>query len=127
MQAQGKAYESRALRYLDRASGTTQLQKRRWIGYEEPAGRLRAAQPDAFVVLNDRVLVFEVKLTRCLEGILQLETLYFPLLRKLYGLPPCGVLVFRNPGSVFSTPGCRSFKDALSVPTNCISEWHLLV
>lgn len=130
MQARGKAYEARALRFFRRSVGAgIELQSRKWISYEEPLGRLRAAQPDCFVVLSSRVVVLEIKLTRCLEAFLQIERLYFPLLSELFQLPLSGVCVFRNPGAGFVplATGPRSLLEALETPAGAISEWHLLV
>jgi len=131
MMALGNAYESRVLRHISLAGVelAPRLYKRQWIGYEEPPGRLHAAQPDLFVLLSNTCVVFEIKLSRCEEGFAQLERLYFPLLWQLFRLPLAGVCVFRNPGKEYlpfpSRP--RSLREALTTPAGYISEWHLLV
>lgn len=52
------------------------------------------AQPDHYVVLEDRVLLLECKLSAAQEPWNQIERVYGPLLAELYGLPVVGCAVY---------------------------------
>ena len=52
------------------------------------------AQPDHYLVLRDRVLLLECKLSQTPAAWHQLDRVYAPLLRRLYGLPIVAVGVF---------------------------------
>jgi hypothetical protein len=53
-------------------------------------------QPDLFVVLDDRTLLFEFKLSFTLEGIQQLQNIYAPALGSIFQRPVVCCQVARN-------------------------------
>lgn len=98
-QRRGLAYEQKTLRLLSTIfSGLT----REWLRYEAD-GREAHAQPDAWVVMPDEVVAFEIKLTGCTYAHAQLSDLYVPLLSALYDRPVRGLQVCRAASP--TTPG----------------------
>ena len=65
-----------------------------WLRYEDANGR-GWAQPDHFVLLDDRLLLLECKLSQTLDAWHQLEAIYAPLLRWIFGRPVVTIGVFR--------------------------------
>lgn len=72
---------------------------------------------DGMVVLPDRVVVVECKLTHCAEAWHQLRMQYFPVVQKALDLPVCLLEVCKNyvPEVVFPEPVnvCVSFEQFL--------------
>lgn len=54
------------------------------------------AQPDAFVLLENKVLLLEAKLTQSDQAEAQCTKLYVPLLERIYGRPVVSAQVFKN-------------------------------
>jgi hypothetical protein len=85
------------------------------------------AQFDSIVVLEDKVLVFETKLTQCLAGIEELQTLYRPLAAKLFSRPTIGIMICKN---LKLDPGERLLRkpEALTEfkPGHMVWTWHHL-
>jgi hypothetical protein len=131
MKAKGKAYEKKVLLRLSleihslKCSGVVHP----WIGYEEPLGRKRAAQPDVVLFNREYLVVLEIKLSRCEAGFLQIEHLYAPLLTKLYDLPVAGCVIFCNPGRGYApyNPPIRRLSEVSRIEPGSIAEWHLLI
>ena len=66
-----------------------------WLEFEDANGS-GFAQPD-FYFLTDRALFcLEAKLTQKLQGRLQIDELYRPLLSRIYQKPVVGILVCKN-------------------------------
>jgi hypothetical protein len=65
-----------------------------WLRFKDWAGEAWA-QPDFYVPLEDRVLIFECKLTECRQAWVQLDK-YKGLLEEMLGLPACRVMVCKN-------------------------------
>ena len=63
-----------------------------WIEFQDRNGH-GFAQPDHYIVLPDKVLLFECKYSQVEEGLVQIGQLYKPLLRDIYKLPVVGILV----------------------------------
>lgn len=66
-----------------------------WIEYQDING-LGYAQPDIYILQDDRILLLEAKLTQTQNGWDQMEELYEPLLHFIYGLPVYQCLVCQN-------------------------------
>jgi len=96
----------------------------RWIEYSD-TGKRHFAQPDFFRVDPTRVTVFEVKLTQCPAGELQISQLYRPLLECIYQRPVIGVLVCRTlwykPQALILNP-----EDALRIESDGVLTLHWL-
>jgi hypothetical protein len=97
--------------------------RREWIDFSDANGK-GLAEPDGFIVLDDEVVVFEVKLTGCRYGAEQIGGLYVPLLSHIYGRPTRGLQVCRNTGP--DTPGPFiddpvAFVTASTLP---LATWH---
>lgn len=80
--AKGRAYEKKVLRDVKKEFGEAALLNP-WIEFVD-AGGYGWARPDALVELREHVLVIEVKLSHCLDGVEQLTRLYAPLAQFLY-------------------------------------------
>lgn len=97
----------------------------RWIYFLDRNGP-GYAQPDAFLELPDAVLCFEIKLTLCEAGRLQLQELYRPLLRAVFGLPVVGVLMCKN---LTCDPGAVLVRDPSDLLKTCVEHeyvWHYI-
>lgn len=66
-----------------------------WLEFEDESG-FGFCQPDVVLVGEDRVVVVECKLTQTDQAEDQLELLYMPIVRLLFGLPVFGVQICRN-------------------------------
>ena len=67
----------------------------RWFEFEDVNGR-GWCQPDFVKVERNRVIVLELKHTWTEDGQIELEKLYLPVLRTLYGLPTFGIVVAKR-------------------------------
>lgn len=65
-----------------------------WIQWSDALGT-HVCEPDAFVPLVDRLILFEMKLTASLHGVAQLD-LYAELLARIYARPVVRVLVCKS-------------------------------
>lgn len=66
-----------------------------WIAFEDDHG-LGWAQPDAYMVFPEHVVLVEAKLSWKLRAFPQMGVLYAPLLRWLYKKPVVGVLACKK-------------------------------
>lgn len=66
-----------------------------WIEFEDEEG-FGYAQPDVFLVLPSRIILFECKLSETLRGHTQLSSLYSPLLEEIYLRPVVKILACKN-------------------------------
>jgi hypothetical protein len=67
-----------------------------WIAYTDQR-RSGHACPDGVLVLRDRVVLIEAKLSYNTRGWTQLDSLYRPLAEIIWGLPVVRVLVVKHP------------------------------
>lgn len=75
-----------------------------WISFHtEDSGKMQWAEPEGWIELKDRVILFECKLTGGPHGKLQMEGLYKPLLEHIIGKPVYCLLICKN--LTPSTPG----------------------
>lgn len=81
-QRAGLVYERKALAWLD--STFADLRCKQWIRFDDDTGG-RLCQPDAYVVIGPRVVVFEVKVRHTASAYQQLKHLYIPVLRTQFG------------------------------------------
>lgn len=99
----GLSFEKKVLRELRRLNDKGTLPgayyPSQWIAFRDENG-LGFAQPDAFIVMGDCVLLFEVKLTQTFYAVEQCRFLYRPLLEHIFRLP------------VFSLQVCKSLREA---------------
>jgi hypothetical protein len=82
------------------------LNYHQWIEYSDANGP-GYCEPEAWIELKDRVILFECKLTGGVAGRMQLEGLYAPLLEALLGKPVHCLLVCKwttpdTPGPFFA-------------------------
>jgi len=96
-----------------------------WIEYEDANGS-GFAQPDFYFITDYCLIVLEAKLTQKIQGRLQIDELYRPLLRRIYRLPVVGIQVCKN---LTRDPG----KWQIESPTTVLGDireltwtWHYL-
>jgi hypothetical protein len=65
-----------------------------WLRFRMAGRGLDWAQPDHYVVLEDRLLLLECKLSAAQDPWNQIERVYGPLLSALYGLPLVGCAIY---------------------------------
>ena len=82
-QRAGLAYQRKVCTELRRLLGGAALSVGPWIEYRAEAG-LCYCQPDAIAVVQDRVYVFEMKLSTTTDAWWQLRHLYGPVVQYLY-------------------------------------------
>lgn len=75
--------------------GDAEIFHGQWIRFKDSLG-FGHAQPDHYVVMSDRVLLFEDKLSQTVEARAQCLGLYVPLLQFIYKRPVCAIQVFKN-------------------------------
>jgi hypothetical protein len=90
--ARGNSYEAKACRQLRKHFDA--LRTGEWIRFRDYHGT-GFAQPDSFLVLPDRLLCFECKLSTRQDGVGQIASLYKPLLAHIFQKPVTGVLVVK--------------------------------
>jgi hypothetical protein len=95
--AKGITYEHKVQRHLrDLAQELgVEFHAQQWLQFSDADG-LGFAQPDAFVVFEDEVLLFEAKLTQSDQAQGQCLELYVPLLENIYSRPCVACQVFKN-------------------------------
>ena len=67
----------------------------RWFEFEDANGH-GWCQPDFVKIERGRVIVLELKHTWTEDGQIELNKLYLPVLRTLYGLPTFGIVVAKR-------------------------------
>jgi hypothetical protein len=85
----------------------------KWIRFFDEHG-IGHAEPEAYVVLKDRIILFEVKRTGMPAGRMQMEGLYQPLLEKIFEKPVYSLLICQN--VVQDTPHPRFDTRKISSP-----------
>lgn len=117
----GLRYEKRACRAISR--WFPGLVTGRWIRYADVNG-LGWASPDAFKELEDRILLFETKLSQTVRAESQLLELYSPLLFHIFRKPVVSIQVCRN---LYSRPVkmVHGPEDVLTAASNVMWTWHL--
>ena len=124
----GLAYEKLVGRELKRQVSDTLLEGElflgQWILFTDKFG-VGWAQPDAYILMEDRILLLEVKLTQSDSAVPQLLSLYLPLLRKIYDLPILCCQVCRNlryiPKKFVENP-----QEILAKPGPGVFTWHFI-
>ena len=122
----GHSYERVVGRALKRMlfDGTLQgeLFLSRWIMFSDQNG-VGWAQPDAFILMDDQILLFECKLTQTETAHPQLLSLYLPLLRHIYNRPILCLQVCKNlrqiPKKFVESP-----RELLANPGSGVYLWH---
>ncbi len=88
--AMGKTYERKVekhlARWVKREGVDGELYLGQWIKFRDSVGSGHA-QPDAFLVQQELVLLAEIKLTQTLLAEDQMNLLYKPLLQFIFGRP----------------------------------------
>lgn len=107
--AKGVTYEKKAVRELKERFPAAAVQYHRWIHYVESRNGSGYCEPEVFIELKDRLILFEMKLTGGPAGRMQLEGLYKPLLEHLFRKPVFCLLVCKwttpaTPGPFFNSP-----------------------
>lgn len=94
--AKGKRYE-RAFNKVVKiwGEGKGEIYIGAWIHFVDANGR-GYAQPDQFLVLEDKIILFETKLTETDTAKEQTMELYVPLLERIFARPVVACEVFRN-------------------------------
>lgn len=96
-----------------------------WIEFTD-AGGSGFACPDIFIVLENKILLFEVKLTQTPNAVAQMRQLYEPLLACIFNYPIIRCEIYRNAISSVETPYVKSLQDVVEfgTPDETLS-WHL--
>ncbi len=124
----GLAFEKVVGRELKRLVGDELLDGElflgQWILFNDKFG-VGWAQPDAYILMEERIFLFEVKLTQSDSAVPQLLSLYLPLLRKIYNLPILCCQVCKNlryiPKKLVETP-----QEVLANPGPGVFVWHFI-
>lgn len=124
----GLAYEKKVGRKLGRMLRDEELEGElklgQWLLFADDNG-IGWAQPDAYILMGDRILLMECKLTQSDVATPQLLSLYLPLLRKIYNLPILCLQVCHNlryvPKKIVEGP-----KELLEAPGPGVYLWHYL-
>lgn len=118
-------YEKKAVEELKRRySSKVKVHYHQWIEYTDASGS-HYCEPEAFIVLADRIILFEVKLTGGIAGRMQMEGLYRPLLEHIFSRPVHCLLICKwttpdTPGPFFLSPDQFMLSGAL------FGTWHWL-
>ena len=95
----GNAYERVVERSLKRRvlAGELlgELRLQQWILFADVNG-VQWARPDAYLIMDDGILLMEAKLTQTDSASKQLLGLYLPLLRQIYNVPILCLQVCKN-------------------------------
>lgn len=133
LQARGKTYERKGQKHIrgefqNLGLGISRkgpiFYNSQWIRFADTNGK-GCAQPDLYLHLGSRIIVFEFKLSRSAEAEGQLVDLYCPLLYEIYRVPLVAVAAFHNPLNGFVDHGLDTLWDILKLPDWSFSEWHL--
>ncbi len=124
----GLAYEKKVGRRLKRLLRDGELEGElrlnQWIQFADDNGK-GWAQPDAYLLMNSRILLIECKLTQSDNATPQLLSLYLPLLRKVYNLPILCLQVCHTlryiPKKIVTGP-----QELLDLPGPGVFVWHYL-
>ncbi len=124
----GLAYEKKVGRVLKRMLRDEELVGElflsQWILFADDNG-MGWAQPDAYILRPDGILLIECKLTQSDGATPQLLSLYLPLLRKVYNLPILCLQVCHNlryiPKKIVESP-----MELLRDPGPGVYLWHYL-
>lgn len=124
----GLAYEKKVSRALKRMVGAEKLTGElfigQWILFADENG-VGWAQPDIYLLMPNRILLMECKLTQSDVATPQLISLYLPLLREIYNLPILCLQVCHNlryvPKKLVESP-----MELLDNPGPGAFTWHFL-
>lgn len=124
----GLAYEKKVSRALKRMVVAEELSGElfagQWILFTDENG-VGWAQPDIYLLMLDRILLIECKLTQSDVATPQMISLYLPLLRKIYNLPILCLQVCHNlryvPKKIVESP-----MELLENPGPGAFTWHFL-
>lgn len=96
-----------------------------WFNFRDENG-WGAAQADVFLVLPDRVVLFECKLTENPKAFTQMVNLYSPLLRRIFRKPITRIQVCKNLRAGLRRVEVSSLEEAVSAPLERTFTWHWL-
>lgn len=96
-----------------------------WIEYLDANGK-GWAEPEAYYVAEDRIILVECKLTGGPGGREQLENLYAPLLSHIYKKPVHCLLICRNVTVETPGPYVASIEDFIQQEL-MFGTWHLVL
>lgn len=82
-------------RELETRWGNLDIHYHEWIRFHDANGTGHA-EPEAYLVLKDRIVLFEAKLTGGIAGKMQMEGLYKPLLENIYRRPVVCLMICKN-------------------------------
>ena len=124
----GLAYERKVGRKLKRMLLADELEGElrlsQWILFADVNG-IGWAQADVYLLMKDRILLIECKLTQSDNAVPQLLSLYLPLLRKVYNLPILCLQVCHNlryvPKKLVESP-----QELLAEPGPGVYTWQYL-
>ena len=95
-----------------------------WLLFSDQNG-IGWAQPDAYLLMKDKILLLEAKLTQSDSATPQLLSLYLPLLRQIYNLPILCAQVCHNlryvPKKLVESP-----QEILANPGPGVFVWHFI-
>jgi hypothetical protein len=92
-----------------------------WFEYAD-AKRVGVCQIDHYVVLRDKILLVECKLSEKEEAWVQMKDLYAPILQQHYGLGVARVQATR-----YLRTGHKLLNDLRMAEPGCEYLWHLVV
>ena len=124
----GIAYEKKVGRRLGRMIRDGELEGElrlsQWLLFADDNG-IGWAQPDAYIIMKNGILLMECKLTQSDVATPQLLSLYLPLLRKIYNLPILCLQVCHNlryvPKKIVEGP-----QELLEAPGPGVYVWHYI-
>lgn len=129
MAAKGKAYERKVCKMLTRAVLDGRLSGELWLGpwfkFEDATGP-GMAQPDALLVTEERIIIFEAKLKQTSAAEPQIR-LYGALAERLLGKPWVGVQIYRWPSSgLRQSTTLDRLPDVVGSTLKTTSDFHYL-
>ena len=119
--ALGRAYEKKVGKFISRR--WPGLISGQWFEFLDRNGP-GVCQPDHYIPFEDQVLLFECKLTQTDVAFSQMDQLYKPILRQLYGRPVTGVQVCKH--LVDRRPIITDLRETLLKPGSNFL-WHCLL
>ena len=114
-----KAVARELRRRLDSFGPEGELFVGQWFSFKDKHGQ-QLAQPDAYILLPTRVILFEAKITQCELADWQITCLYGPLLQHYYARPILGVQVCHN---LAYNPPLETFDPASLVDDSRLGPW----
>ena len=126
--AKGIRYERKVVKwYKSACPKRANVLADQWFEFEDQEG-YGCAQVDLLHVLDDRVLVFEIKYGAFERVGDELSNLYIPLASSYFDRPCIAIHIFQNTKPyVNEYPGVRSTSDLSKAQPGKIYHWHLIL